>query len=108
MAQTSRAFGLDHQFLALPNYVQVGSPKVEGLDIVNPDFTLRYDQSFPQAKRVAQAPHGTVDPAEGLAELDRTRNQENRFPVWVTIIGYAVQSAGLALILQPTVLSLIG
>jgi hypothetical protein len=108
MAQTSRAFGLDHQFLALPNYVQVGSPKGEGLDIVNPDFTLRYDQSFPQAKRVAQAPHGTVDPAEGLAELDRTRNQENRFPVWVTIIGYAVQSAGLALILQPTVLSLIG
>jgi uncharacterized membrane protein YjjB (DUF3815 family) len=84
------------------------SPTGEGPYIVNPDFTLRYDQSFQQAKRVAQAPHGTVDPAEGLAELDRTRNQENRFPVWVTIIGYAVQSAGLALILQPTVLSLIG
>jgi uncharacterized membrane protein YjjP (DUF1212 family) len=108
MAQTSRAYGLDHQFLALPNYVQVGSPTGEGLYIVNPDFSLRYDQSFPLAQLVARAPSGTVDPAEGLVELDRIRNQEKRFPVWVTVIGYAVQSAGLALILQPTVLSLIG
>jgi uncharacterized membrane protein YjjP (DUF1212 family) len=108
MAQTSRAYGLDHQFLALPNYVQVGSPTGEGLYIVNPDFTLRYDQSFPLAKLVAQAQQGTVDPAEGLAELDRIHKQEQRFPVWVTVLGYAVQSAGLALILQPTVLSLIG
>ena len=40
MSQTSRAYGLDHQFLALPNYVQVGSPTGEGLYIANPDFTL--------------------------------------------------------------------
>jgi uncharacterized membrane protein YjjP (DUF1212 family) len=108
MAQTSRAYGLDHQFLALPNYVQVGSPTGEGLYIVNPDFTLRYDQSFPLAQLVARAPTGTVDPAEGIVELDRIRNQEKRFPIWVTVIGYAVQSAGLALILQPTLLSLLG
>ena len=108
MAQTSRAYGLDHQFLALPNYVQVGSPTGEGLYIANPDFTLRYDQSFPLAQLVARAPTGTVDPAEGIVELDRIRNQERRFPIWVTVIGYAVQSAGLALILQPTLLSLLG
>jgi uncharacterized membrane protein YjjP (DUF1212 family) len=108
MAQTSRAYGLDHEFLALPNYVQVGSPTGEGLYIVNPDFTLRYDQSFPLARLVARAPTGTVDPADGIVELDRIRNQERRFPVWVTVIGYAVQSAGLALILQPTLLSLLG
>jgi hypothetical protein len=24
MAQTSKAYGMDHQFLALPNYLQVG------------------------------------------------------------------------------------
>jgi uncharacterized membrane protein YjjP (DUF1212 family) len=108
MAQTSLAYGLDHQFLALPNYVQVGSPSGEGLYIANPDFTLRYDQSFPLAKLVARAPHGTVDPVDGLAELERIRNQARRFPVWVTVLGYAVQSMGLALILQPTALSLIG
>jgi uncharacterized membrane protein YjjP (DUF1212 family)/uncharacterized membrane protein YjjB (DUF3815 family) len=108
MGQTSEAYGLDHQFLALPNYVQVGSPTGDGLYIANPDFVLRYDQSFPLAKLVARAPSGTVDPAEGLAELDRIRNLDKRFPIWLTVLGYAVQSLGLALILQPTPLSLLG
>ena len=31
MERTSRAYGLDNQFLALPNYVQVGSPSGEGV-----------------------------------------------------------------------------
>ncbi|MCW2561237.1 MAG: hypothetical protein JWP55_5201 [Mycobacterium sp.] len=108
MEQTARAYGLDHEFLALPNYVQVGSATGEGIYIANPDFTVRYDQSFPLAKLVARAPSGTVSPADGMAELDRIRNLEKRFPVWITIIGYAVQSVGLALILQPTPWSLYG
>jgi uncharacterized membrane protein YjjP (DUF1212 family) len=108
MAQTARAYGLDHAFLALPNYVQVGSASGEGIYIANPDFNVRYDQSFPLAKLVAQAPSGTVSPAEGMAEIDRIRNLDKRFPVWITVIGYAVQSVGLALILQPTPWSLYG
>jgi uncharacterized membrane protein YjjP (DUF1212 family) len=108
MAETSRAYGLDHQFLALPNYIQVGSPTGEGIYIANPDFDVRYDQSFPLAQLVARAPSGTISPADGIAQLDRIRNQRSRFPAWVTIIGYAVQSTGLALILQPTPWSLIG
>ncbi|MDT5291958.1 MAG: hypothetical protein QOF88_6847 [Mycobacterium sp.] len=108
MEQTARAYGLDHEFLALPNYVQVGSASGEGIYIANPDFNVRYDQSFPLATLVAQAPSGTVSPADGMAELDRIRNLDKRFPVWITIIGYAVQSVGLALILQPTPWSLYG
>jgi uncharacterized membrane protein YjjP (DUF1212 family) len=108
MAATSKAYGLDNQFLALPNYVQVGSQNGNGLYIADPDFTLRYDQSFPLAKLVARAPSGTVDPAEGIAELARIRNLDTRFPVWLTVLGYAVQSVGLALILQPTPWSLVG
>jgi uncharacterized membrane protein YjjP (DUF1212 family) len=108
MEETARAYGLDHQFLALPNYVQVGSASGEGIYIANPDFTVRYDQSFPLATLVARAPSGTVSPADGMAELDRIRNLDKRFPVWITIIGYAVQSVGLALILQPTPWSLYG
>ena len=92
MDGTSRACGLDNEFLALPNYVQVGSPSGEGVCMVNPDMDLRYDQSFPLAQLVARAPSGTVSPEEGLAELDRIRNQERRFPAWVTVVGYAVQS----------------
>jgi uncharacterized membrane protein YjjP (DUF1212 family) len=108
MEQTARAYGLDHEFLALPNYVQVGSASGEGIYIANPDFTVRYDQSFPLAKLVARAPSGTVSPGEGMAELERIRNLDKRFPVWITILGYAVQSVGLTLILQPTPWSLIG
>ena len=108
MEQTARAYGLDHEFLALPNYVQVGSASGEGIYIANPDFNVRYDQSFPLAKLVARTPSGTVSPEEGMAELDRIRNLDKRFPVWITIIGYAVQSVGLALILQPTPWSLYG
>jgi uncharacterized membrane protein YjjP (DUF1212 family) len=108
MEATSSAYGLDHQFLALPNYVQVGSPTGDGLYIANPDFDLRYDQSFPLAKLVARAPSGTVSPEDGIAELDRIRNLDRRFPVWITVLGYAVQSTGLALILQPTPWSLFG
>ncbi len=62
MAAASRAYGLENQILALPNYVQVGSPTGDGLYIANPDFDLRYDQSFPLAKLVARAPSGTIDP----------------------------------------------
>ncbi|HYZ69012.1 MAG TPA: threonine/serine exporter family protein, partial [Mycobacterium sp.] len=108
MEQTARAYGLDHEFLALPNYVQVGSPSGEGVYIANPNFAVRYDQSFPLATLVARAPSGTVSPEEGMAELERIRNLDKRFPLWITILGYAVQSVGLALILQPTPWSLYG
>jgi len=108
MEQTSRADGLDHQFLALPNYVRVGSPTGEAIYIANPDFDVRYDQSFPLAQLVARAPAGAISPEEGMAELEPIRNQRRRFPPWVTVLGYAVQSTGLALILQPTPWSLVG
>ncbi|BBX02654.1 hypothetical protein BST36_10705 [Mycolicibacterium moriokaense] len=108
MEGTSKAYGLDNHFLALPNYVQVGSPLGDSLYIANTDYVLRYDQSFPLAQLVARAPSGTVNPEEGMAELERIRNLDKRFPVWLTIIGYAVQSMGLALILQPTPWSLVG
>src|ERR1700750_2278447 len=106
MANTSRAYGLDHEFLALPNYVQVGSPSGEGVYIANPNFDVRYDQSFPLAKLVARAPSGTVSPEEGMAELERIRNLDKRFPLRVTILRHAGKGVGLALILQPTWLSL--
>lgn len=57
---------------------------------------------------MARAPSGTVDPADGLAELDRIRKLDKRFPVWITVGGHAVQSIGLALVLQPTPWSLVG
>jgi uncharacterized membrane protein YjjB (DUF3815 family) len=96
MAATSRAYG------------NSAAPAGDGIYIANPDFDLRDDQSFPLAKLVARAPSGTIDPGDGMSELERIRHQQRRFPVWVTVLGYAVQSTGLALILQPTPWSLVG
>jgi hypothetical protein len=42
--------------LALPNYVQVGSETGDNLCIANPDFDVRFDQSFELDKLVARAP----------------------------------------------------
>ena len=108
MVATSRAYGLDTQYLALPNYVQVGTSSGGGrLFIAHPDEDLRFDQTFPLATLVAQAESGTVTPAEGQAELTRIWHMPNRFPAWVGVIGYTVQSAGLSLILQPAPLTLL-
>ena len=108
MVATSRAYGLDTQYLALPNYVQVGTSSGGGrLFIAHPDEDLRFDQTFPLATLVAQAESGAVTPAEGQAELTRIWQMPNRFPAWVGVIGYTVQSAGLSLILQPAPLTLL-
>jgi hypothetical protein len=65
---TSRAYGPDTQYLALPNYVQVGSSSSGGrLFISHPDEDLRFDQTFPLATLVARARAGAVTRA--VAEL---------------------------------------
>ena len=60
------------------------------------------------AQLVARAPAGAISPEVGMAEPEPIRNQRRRFPPWVTVLGYAVQSTGLALILQPTPWSRVG
>ena len=108
MVATSRAYGLETQYLALPNYVQVGTSSGGGrLYIAHPDEDLRFDQTFPLATLISQAQSGAVTPAEGQAELTRIWRMPNRFPAWVGVIGYTVQSAGLSLILQPAPLTLL-
>ena len=82
------------------------APPAKAVYIANPNFDVRYDQSFPLATLVARAPTGTVSPDDGMAELERIRKLNRRFPLWITVFGYAVQSIGLALILQPTPWSL--
>lgn len=104
MVTASRVYGLSHEILVLPNYVQVGGTDSSGdtaLYVARPERDLRYHQSFPLARLVARAQAGSVSPDNGMAELDRIHAMPTRFPTWVSPVGYAVQSAGLALILQP-------
>ena len=52
MDGTSRAYGLDNEFLALRNYVQVGRPSGEGVCMVNPDVVGYAVQSTPHRRAV--------------------------------------------------------
>jgi uncharacterized membrane protein YjjP (DUF1212 family) len=104
MLAASAAYGLGHEILVLPNYVHVGGTDSSGdtaLYIARPKRDLRYHQTFPLARLVDRAQTGAISPDDGMAELDRIYAMPMRFPPWVGVIGYAVQSAGLALVLQP-------
>jgi uncharacterized membrane protein YjjP (DUF1212 family) len=105
MFTAAAGYGLVHEILALPNYVHVGGTDSSGataLYIARPERDLRYHQTFPLARLVARAQTGSISPDDGMAELDRIYALPMRFPAWVSVVGYAVQSAGLALVLQPS------
>ncbi len=96
--------GIDCPVLVLPNFIQAGD---RHHTTVVRGATLRYDQTFPLGELVEQAQAGRLDPVQGLAELDRMHALPRRFPGWVGVIGYGLQSAAYGLILQPTVVSLV-
>jgi uncharacterized membrane protein YjjP (DUF1212 family) len=98
-------FGLTNQMLLLPNVVQFGGDDHIGgttVRVVHSERDLRFDQTFPLAHLVERAETGQVTPADGLEALDHIHALRPRFPAWVNVVGYAVQSAAFALILQPT------
>lgn len=97
--------GIDCPMLVLPNFIQAGDR--HQTKMVRGDSPLRYDQTFPLGDLVNRAERERLDPADGLAELDRIHALPGRYPGWVGVIGYGLQSAAYALILQPTVVSLV-
>lgn len=105
LERVSARYGLTNQMLLLPNFIQFGgSDHIAGtrMRVVRADNDLRYDQAFPLAMLVKEAENGRIGAVGGLAELDRIHALQPRFPAWVSVIGYAVQSTAFALMLQPT------
>lgn len=110
LERASSAYGVRNDFIALPNYVQVVGPTSRHGTIVEAahlDGELRFAQMFPLATLVRDAMRGAVCPEDGESRLDHILGMPSRFPRWVTVAGYGVQSAGLALVLEPTLLNLL-
>ncbi|MGV0718518.1 threonine/serine exporter family protein [Mycolicibacterium sp. XJ662] len=108
--RSSSSYGLDADFIALPNHVQVVGPATESGSVVKAAHIgrdLRFDQAFPLAALVSDTLHGRVDPIVGEARLDRIEALPPPYPSWVTVLGYGVWSAGLALVLEPTPLNVL-
>lgn len=110
LERASASYGVRNDFIVLPNYVQVVGPATESGTVVNAanlKSELRFDQMFPLARLVSDAMAGRVTPEDGEGRLDRILAMRSRYPSWVSVLGYGVQSAGLALVMEPTPLNLL-
>ena len=102
LAVSADGYGVSREMLVLPNYIQLGGgDRGTTLRVASAERDLRFDQTFPLAALVKQAERGQITPHDGLAELDRIDAMKLRFAAWAIVVGYALQSAAFALILQP-------
>ena len=108
--RTAARLGVRNDGIALPNHVQVVGPDGAGGTAVHGarvDADLRFDQIFPLARLVSDALAGRVSAEQGESRLDAIGAAARRYPSWVTVIGYGIQSAGLSLVLEPTFLNVL-
>lgn len=97
LATCADGYGVDGEMLLLPNHIQLSGG--DSLEMSSAEREVRFDQTFPLATLVGQARRAEIDPAAGLAELAR-------FGPWAFVVGYTLQSAAFALILQPNLVAL--
>jgi uncharacterized membrane protein YjjP (DUF1212 family) len=94
----------DARISAFPTYfmVTMGSGAPATLAITTPLAPLlRLDQVAALDQLVTIAEHAEVTPPEGLAQLDRIRRLQPRYGKVVSLVGYALLTLGLCLILHP-------
>jgi uncharacterized membrane protein YjjP (DUF1212 family) len=107
LEDTARAYGHGHfEFFVLPTglFVETGEAASARV-LLSADkhrARLRFDQIAELYELVHQAERAEVDPTDGLAELSRIANEPPRFGRLVRVLGHAVLTMGLALLLQPT------
>ncbi|KRD13044.1 hypothetical protein ASE48_30680 [Mycobacterium sp. Root265] len=108
--RTAAHYGVRNDGIALPNHVQVVGPATADGTVVRGarvDADLRFDQIFPLARLVSAAMAGRISAQDGESSLDDIQGAARRYPAWVTVIGYGIQSAGLSLVLEPTLLNVL-
>ena len=110
LQRSATGYGVATDFIALPNHVQVvGSADGTGsiVKTANFDGALQFYQMFPLTRLVSAAMAGRVSAEDGLEQLERIVTAPAPHRAWVTILGYGVQSAGFALLLEPTPLNVL-
>jgi uncharacterized membrane protein YjjP (DUF1212 family) len=103
----TQAYGSDDfEFFVLPTGIFVESGEAASASVLlstnKPNVHLRFDQISAIYELVHRAERAEVTPFEGLAELSRIERLPPSFKPAVRVAGHAVLTAGLALLLQPT------
>jgi uncharacterized membrane protein YjjP (DUF1212 family) len=105
LAVIARSHGLhDARFSAFPTFLlltlgQGKAATIEPTTRLSP--TPRLDQIAAVHELAGHAEQGEVAPTAGIERLDAIRRMDNRFGDVSSVVGYAVLTVGLALILHP-------
>ena len=105
LAVIARSYGLrDARFSAFPTFVLLTLGQGEAATIeptTRLSATPRLDQIAAVHELASEAERGAVTPAAGTERLDEIRAMDNRFGEVSSVVGYAVLTVGLALVLHP-------
>jgi uncharacterized membrane protein YjjP (DUF1212 family) len=101
----ARSYGMrDARFSAFPTFVllTLGQGKAATIEpTTRLSATPRLDQIAAVHELAAEAERGAVTPTAGIERLDEIRAMDNRFGEASSVVGYAVLTVGLALVLHP-------
>lgn len=101
----ARSYGMrDARFSAFPTFVllTLGQGKAATIEpTTRLSATPRLDQIAAVHELASEAEQGAVSPAAGIERLDEIRAMDNRFGEGSSVVGYAVLTVGLALVLHP-------
>ena len=99
----ARAYGRpDISIAVLPGIVLIDDPVIGRARVMSEGQvgTLRLDQAAEVHEVASEAKRAAITPAEGTRILDALPDKTPRFPPWASVLGYALASAGFALIFR--------
>ncbi|WP_395245217.1 threonine/serine exporter ThrE family protein [Agromyces sp. MMS24-K17] len=106
LGQVARAYGADDvEFVILPTLilVETGSGETERLALrTSRPGGLRFDQIAALYDLIEQARSGSIDPRDGIGRLNEIGASRPRHGWVVRVLGHALLTAGLSLLLAPT------
>jgi len=111
MRRMARAYGVgDARIIVLPTAIFVTVEEGDEDRTVlseGPRENLRLDQVADVYALADEAQRGTLEPADGLLRLTEILRRPSRFRPLVVVLGHAILTVGLALILLPTFTNLL-
>lgn len=105
LAAVARAYGLhDARFSVFPTslLLTLGRGRAATIEpTTRLSATPRLDQIAAVHRLAEQAERGAVAPADGITRLEEIRQARSRFGTVTSVLGYAILTIGIALILHP-------
>lgn len=107
LQKTADAYGFSQtEFVVLPTMVLVQTGGDEGGQVTVRSRelnSLHFNQIAELYRLLNEAEHAAIDPVHGIARLEKIRAMKPRFHWVLRVLGHAILSVGLCLLLIPTI-----